>query len=56
MKTFRFIYTMALDIPAENVEEATATFEEVDLSNQPKSNFRDLTDVFEVDENGVRKD
>ena len=61
MKTFRFLYTMHVDIKAKDIDEAMYQFEEADLdpSEKAKRNFqacgfRDLAEVFIVDENGVR--
>ena len=63
MKTFRFLYTVYVDIKANDIEEAQQQFEEADLDPSIKAKrnfyaygFRHLDDTFEVDKNGNRKD
>ncbi len=61
MKTFRFLYTMHVDIKAKDIDEALHQFEETDLEPSKKAQrnfhscgYRDLSEVYIVDENGIR--
>lgn len=62
MNVYRFVYSYHVDIKAENEEEARTIFEELDLDPILKTrgavyayDFRDVIDVFEVNDAGVRK-